>query len=1046
MRSKFKWIYTLVLAFAMQFSFAQEKTITGTVTEGGMPLPGVGVIIKGTSTGTETDFNGKYTIKAKQGQELEFSYIGMKKQTIKVAASNSINVAMVEDKEVLDEVVVLGYGRDVGKAQRISSVAGVTAKEIENRPNVNFLNTLQGQVAGANISSFSGQPGTNKVDVIIRGVSSLNGSTDPLYVIDGMPLNQAFFRNLNPNEMESVTVLKDAAATAIYGNRGTNGVVVITTKKGKYSSMFQTAYSSSYGITEFRGDNYNLPNAKEHLALQRLGFDRGVTGLASSLAVSGTYLNGAVTVNPNNINSFGIDTDWKNEFLKTGITSSHDLSFTSGSDKLNNFTSIGYFDQEGIVPNTNFKRFTLRTNFNGKSKNEKLNYGVSLFGAFSKRNQLEQETRAGINNNVLQNPLTGYLNSPRFVDRNLYQNGQQLFNQFGNPALNLTPLMLIDLFQNNNAPSFFNEVKLLGSVNLGYKIHKNVTFSNTTGFDFADDKRNFAIGPNSYLSVVRASGAGQPLHGLETISSSLEFTFNLTNKLNYQKVFKDKHKIDISLFNEYVRAHRRGSFYQQTGLDPLTWVPGAGTGYLTYNPTTMPLSYRPALGQSKIEAGLLSYFATLDYDFSDKYGFTSSIRRDGSYRFSEKNRWGTFWSVGGRWNINKESFLKESQLVTDLKLRASYGTTGNQNVVARGIDSNFSPIFLGTQLIRDLNASATGYNNSQAYAFTSIANEDLKWETTKQWNFGLDFGIKNKLNGSFDIYSKKTVDLYVSTPISSSNGVTTLNTNNGSLENNGVELNLKYDVIKKENFNFSVFANGAYNKSRFLDLGVLDPNNTGRFRIATGFQYALGGLINEHFAVPYVGVNPSNGNLQFLDINNNITEAPTDADRRGLNKNALPIYQGGFGFNTNYKGFSFDVLFTYAFGAYKYDTDYDSLMDIRNAAEFPVSLDLLNAWTSTNTLTDVPSLTATNYDLGDISDRFLRDASYVRLRNVSFGYSLPSKSLEKTGISSLKFRLQAENYLTFSKWKGFDPESYVNSQTGYYPTPKIFTFGMDIKF
>lgn len=1046
MRSKFKWIYTLVLAFAMQFSFAQEKTITGTVTEGGMPLPGVGVIIKGTSTGTETDFNGKYSIKAKVGQELEFSYIGMKKQTIKVAASNSINVAMVEDKEVLDEVIVLGYGRDVGKAQRISSVAGVTAKEIENRPNVNFLNTLQGQVAGANISSFSGQPGTNKVDVIIRGVSSLNGSTDPLYVIDGMPLNQAFFRNLNPNEMESVTVLKDAAATAIYGNRGTNGVVVITTKKGKYSSMFQTAYSSSYGITEFRGDNYNLPNAKEHLALQRLGFDRGVTGLASSLAVSGTYLNGAVTVNPNNINSFGIDTDWKNEFLKTGITSSHDLSFTSGSDKLNNFTSIGYFDQEGIVPNTNFKRFTLRTNFNGKSKNEKLNYGVSLFGAFSKRNQLEQETRAGINSNVLQNPLTGYLNSPRFVDRNLYQNGQQLFNQFGNPALNLTPLMLIDLFQNNNAPSFFNEVKLLGSVNLGYKIHKNVTFSNTTGFDFADDKRNFAIGPNSYLSVVRASGAGQPLHGLETISSSLEFTFNLTNKLNYQKVFKDKHKIDISLFNEYVRAHRRGSFYQQIGLDPLTWVPGAGTGYLTYNPTTMPLSYRPALGQSKIEAGLLSYFATLDYDFSDKYGFTSSIRRDGSYRFSEKNRWGTFWSVGGRWNINKESFLKESQLVTDLKLRASYGTTGNQNVVARGIDSNFSPIFLGTQLIRDLNASATGYNNSQAYAFTSIANEDLKWETTKQWNFGLDFGIKNKINGSFDIYSKKTVDLYVSTPISSANGVTTLSTNNGSLENNGVELNLKYDVIKKENFNFSLFANGAYNKSRFLDLGVLDPNNTGRFRIATGFQYAIGGLINEHFAVPYLGVNPSNGNLQFLDINNNITEAPTDADRRGLNKNALPIYQGGFGFNTNYKGFSFDVLFTYAFGAYKYDTDYDSLMDIRNAAEFPVSLDLLNAWTPTNTLTDVPSLTATNYDLGDISDRFLRDASYVRLRNVSFGYSLPSKSLEKTGISSLKFRLQAENYLTFSKWKGFDPESYVNSQTGYYPTPKIFTFGMDIKF
>jgi TonB-linked SusC/RagA family outer membrane protein len=1052
MRSKFKWIFTLALAFLVQFSFAQERTITGVVTENGMPLPGATVVIKGTKTGTQADFDGKYTIKAKQGDVLEFSYVGMKTKTATVGASNTVSVTMEADN-TLEEVVITGYGRDIGKTQRISAVASVTAKEIENRPNINFLNTIQGQIAGANISSFSGQPGTNKVDVIIRGVSTLNGTTDPLYVIDGMPLNQAFFRNLNPNEIENVSVLKDAAATSIYGNRGTNGVIVVTTKKGKYSSMFETSYSSSYGFTEFRGDDYNLPTAIEHLKLQKLGFDRGVAAMAGSLAVSGNYLartNGtfAVTANPANLDAFAINTDWQKEFLRTGVTFSHDLSFTTGSEKLNNYTAIGYFDQEGIVPTTKFKRFTLRSNFNGKSTNDKFNYGINFFGAFSNRTQLEQETRGGINNNVLQNPLTGYLNSPRFVDRNLYQSGQQLFNEFGNPALNLTPLMLIDLFQPKNAPSFFNEQKLIITSNLGYKLHKNWTISNNTGIDFADDKRNFAIGPRAYLSVVRASGASQPLHGLETVSSSLEFTFNTTNRINFKKTYKEKHNVDFSIYQEYVRAHRLSNGFTQIGLDPLTWEPGAGTGYLTYNPVNnaMPLSYRPSLFQGNQNAGLVSFFSTLDYDYSERFGFTSTIRRDGSYRFSEKNRWGTFWSVGGRWNVNNEKFLKDSKWISELKLRASYGTTGNQNVVGRGVDSNFSPIFLGNQLIRDLNASATGYNNSQAFAVSSYANEDLKWETTKQWNVGFDLGLKRRFNVGFDIYSKRTVDLYVQTPISAGNGITSLATNNGSLENNGIELNLRYDVFKKADFNLTVFANGAFNRSRFLDLGTLDPNQTGRFRVATAFQYAIGGLINEHFAVPYVGVNPTNGNLQFLDINNNITEAPTDADRRGLDKNALPLYQGGFGLNAEYKGFFLDLLFTYAFGAWKYDSDYDSLMDIRNAVEFPVSNDLQNAWSPTNTNTDIPALTATNYELGDISDRFLRSASYIRLRNISFGYRVPNRFLKKTGLSALTLRAQAENYVTWTNWKGFDPESFVNSQVGYYPTPKILTFGIDLKF
>lgn len=1048
MRSKFKWIFTLLVAFTMQFSFAQQKTVTGTVTSDGAKLPGATVSIAGTQQGTQTDENGKFSIKAAQGDVLEISFLGKDTKTATVGAGNVINVVLATTQNLIDIVVVDGGYKSTTKATSLVSQSTVNAKAIEDRPNVNFLNSLQGQVAGANISSFSGQPGTNKIDVIIRGQGTIGASTDPLYVIDGVPMSQAFFRNLNGNEIESVTVLKDAAATAIYGNRATNGVISIRTKKGSFKKSFAVNYSSSYGLTEFRGDDYNLPSAIQHLQLQQKGFNEGVGTLAGAFANTGSYYGGTpleITVDPNNLEAFSVNTDWKDVFFRTGTTKSHDLSFTSGSENLNNYTSLSYFDQDGIVPTTNFKRFTFRSNFNGKSLNEKFTYGLNVFGAFSRRNQLEQETRGDIDANVLQNPLAGYINSPAFVSPSLYQNGQQLFNDLGNPALDMTPLMLLDLYGRNNAPSFFNEIKTIVTGNASYKISKDLTFSTTAGIDFADDKRNFAIGPNAYLSIVRASGAGQAFHGLENQNTTSEFSFNLTNKLTYRKTFLEKHTIEASAFTEYFKAHRKSFVYQQIGLNPLTWEPGAGTGYLPYS-AALPLSYLPGVGATKADAGLLSFFGSLDYDYDERFGIAATLRRDGSYRFVDDNKWGTFWSVGGRWNLSNEEFLKSVNWMNELKLRASYGTTGNQNVIGRAVTSNLSTIFIGNQLVRDLNSSQSGYNNVASFGVSSIANKDLRWEETQQWNVGLDFGVFKRLSGSFDVYNKRTVDLFVPTPVSAGNGTTSLNTNNGSIENKGIELALKYDVLKNTDFKLSVNANGAYNKSAFRDLGVLDGDGDDVFRIGTGTTWRIGGLINEYFNVPYLGVNPANGNLLFMDINGNPTEAPTDADRRATNKNALPKYQGGFGLNASYKGFFADALFVYAFGAWKFDSDYDGLMDIRNADLFPVSTDLFNAWTPTNTNTDIPALAATNYDSGAISDRFLRDASYVRLRNVTLGYSVPNEFLNRTFLKQVRFRVMAENILTFTKWKGFDPESYVTSQTGYYPTPKIFTFGVDVNF
>src|SRR5690606_5542005 len=314
-----------------------------------------------------------------------------------------------------------------------------------------------------------------------------------------------------------------------------------------------------------------------------------------------------------------------------------------------------------------------------------------------------------------------------------------------------------------------------------------------------------------------------------------------------------------------------------------------------------------------------------------------TIRRDGTYRFVDEYKWGTFWSVAGRWNISEEQFLQDSEWLSELKLRASYGITGNQNVIGRGIDSDMSSIFIGNQLVRDLNSSQTGYNNSPSFGVSSFANRDLQWEETSQWNIGVDFTLKRRLSGQIDVYNRETKGLYTPTAISAANGITNLSTNNGTLRNRGVELNLRYDIFRDSEFKLTVFANGAYNKSEFLDLGVLDSGD-GTF-LQGSTMYELGGHLGQYYLVHSVGVIQSNGNMILLDLDGNLTENPTDGDRRGTGKNALPVYQGGFGFNASFKGFFVDALFTYAAKAYKFDNEYSNLMDIRNASNFPVSTD-----------------------------------------------------------------------------------------------------------
>ncbi|RZJ33329.1 MAG: SusC/RagA family TonB-linked outer membrane protein [Flavobacterium sp.] len=1023
MRSKFKWIFTLLLALTLQFSFAQERTITGVVSDATGTLPGANVVVKGTTRGTQTDIDGKYSIQAKTGEVLVFSFVGMNDISVTVGASNTINATM-QQGVALTEVVIDGYKTTSKKKASIAQTT-VTAEGIEGRPNVSFLQTLQAQVSGLNIGTSSGSPGSSKIDVILRGVSSSLGSIDPLYVVDGIVMNNGQFRSINTEDIESVTVLKDAGATAIYGNRGSGGVVIVKTKRAAFNSKLSVRYTGSTGFTTLQDHDYNLPNARQMLSLQ---------------AIRGDGPGAALTADE--IAAYPINTDWRDYFFRTGLSQSHNLSFTLGGDNVNNFTSFGYFNQDGIVPGTNFQRFTVRSNFNGKSTNGKFSYSTNFALGYSKRSQLDQETRTDINANVLQNPLQGLLSSQPYIDPSLYVNGQQLFDDFGAPAFEIVPYMLLDYLQPGNIPSEIQETRLSVSTTGTYKITDPLSYSMTAGVDYTQNNRDFARSPNSYLAIV-AIPAGAQYGGIETMSTDRDFNFNIVHKLNYTKTFAEKHTIDANLFMEYTKAHRRFNSFTQTGLDPRTWAFGSGTGWIPFN-TATPTFYRPTVAAAKFDAGTLSYFASADYDYNSRFGLVGTIRRDASYRFIGDKRWGTFWSVSGRWNIDQENFMKNTWF-DQLKLRASYGTTGNQNIVASAYGSNV--LYTANNLVRDLSSTQSGYNGSASLGIAQIANPALQWETTTQVDLGFDFVVKKRLSGTIDFYRKTTDDLFDADYTSAVTSVSAQNANTtNQLVNTGVEVLLKYDFFKSSSaFQLDAYINGSYNKNEWKNVLYSTPGQDFNQPGADYIQQS-GSQFFAYYVVPYVGVNHENGNLLFLDANGNLTENPTDADRRNTNKSAIPVYQGSFGFNASYKGFFVNTSFAYAADVYKFDYDLLNLSNPAQIGQFPVVGELLNAWSPTNTSSNVPSLFATNVDAAEsFSDRYLIDASYIRLKNLSFGYEVPSKMLEKTFLTGFKVYCQMENWITWSKWRGFDVDGLNQSNQGGYPSPKVISFGVDVK-
>ena len=1023
MKTKFSGILTLLLAFVVQVTFAQT-TVSGTVSEENGPLPGASVLVKGTSTGTQTDFDGNYSINASPTDVLVFSYVGYANQEITVGGQTTINLTLAPDN-TLDEVVVVAYGTQT-KETVSSAISVIEAEEISQVPIASVDQLFQGQAAGLNAQTTSGQPGASSF-ITIRGRSSINGQVEPLFVIDGIPVDEDTFRNINSNDIENVSILKDASASALYGNRAAGGVIVITTKSGKYEAAPEFTYRSLYGTSSNTDPGFEVLNTRQYLTLQRENNINNVD-LGNLNNLTDEEFEALIQASPN--------TDWVDIFFRKGRTNTQELTWSSGSEKATTFNSVQYFEQEGITRGSDLQRFSFRSN-NTIKPNDKFEATSQFSASYSTNNFAASESSGN-----LANPfLAAYLGRPEVNAFNedgtldIEGDGGVNFN-------NLTSLALNSNILNRNEDQ---EIRLIGSLGFKYKFVKNLTGGVRTGIDYRNIRGRFLQDPLSLRALNDQNGAPGigDFKGSQTESLNVDFTTNTTVNLTYANTFGDKHNFEGSIFQEYFKRHTEFNSFTAFGIDPR--LTGSGVGI---QPGTTPQTddageetfpFIPTFGISSADLGILSYFAVARYDYDNIFGFQGSVRRDGSSRFAEQNRWGTFGALSGFWNLHKEVFAN-SNVIDEFKLRASYGTVGAQEIAGSALG--------GLNIPFDTFSLGAGYSGLSSIFLSNIGNPNAQWETTRQANIGIDFRLwNNKVSGNLDGYRNVTDDLF--STINTSGTVSTfgLAGNFGSLKNEGIEFGLNVNAIKTEDFSLGFFGNVGYNQNEILELNLAEGQTeqiTGRTALAEGEA------IGSFFLVDWVGVNPANGRPLYRDIDGNITDVFSDADRVFQDgKTTDPKFVGGFGANATYKGFYLDGNFSFAADQWRSNGSF-GVLEAQGSAIIGFAnagTGILRAWQEVGDVTDIPALSFNDTRLDDHT-RLLEDASFLRLRNVTLGHKFEfNKSNKNSLLNNLNVYLRGTNLLTWSKWRGFDPEGSSIASTFFeFPTARTFSFGVEAKF
>ncbi|QLE02200.1 TonB-dependent receptor [Galbibacter sp. BG1] len=1026
-----KTFVLLLFFFAFNISnvWSQNATsISGKVLgEDGVPLPGATVIEKGTSNGTQTDFDGNFSLSVENPQKavLTISYVGFATQEFPLQSQNNFTITLKEDFAKLDEVVVVAYGTQE-KGNITGAIASVGSENLEGRPVADFQNALQGQVAGLNITSSSGAPG-GRSSAVIRGVGSITGGSSPLYVIDGNIMNNFIgsqgpgftqpdpLSTINPADIESVTVLKDASASAIYGSRAANGVILITTKRGK-SGKAKIEFNTYTGF-QTATNTLDLLNSSQYQQVWNAARDNA--GESRIPALDGTNLT--------------VDTDWQDEVLRSAPMQNYQLSATGGGENTRYYTSLSYLNQEGIVIGTGLERFSLQ--LNSDTRLGKFKMGNSLTVSRSKFDK--ESVNAG--QTILTWAIVNAPNVPVYNPDSLGGFGGPTPAD-GEPTLN--PVAAQELVTSENTVN-----RILGNVYAQYDILNGLTFKVNAGFDLITFHDRFAA-PDFELG-------GLQIPGFEQGSEVSEYrgennSILLENTLNYKRKL-GKHNIDLLA----------GYSIQQTEYsDVRVRVLGeyVGTGLPVINGSNDINTASGLINEGRIT----SFFSRAMYDYDDRYLFTANFRRDGSSRFDPSKFYGNFYSFSAGWNISNEDFMKDS-FISNLKLRASYGGLGNDQISG-------APNFTLNQNARYVLGTGQVIT-SGVVPIGTIYNRDLSWETQTQANFGLDLGIfENRLNFTVDYFDKKSEDLLFPVPTPTTTGFTKINLNAGEVTNKGWEITVNYsDRIGEDfrlgaGFNFTTIKNEVTKLAQ--DLEAFEGSAFGqlsgaqRTRVEVGhsvrsfYGYKVEGIfqsIAEVNAAADQGDLTAPGDLRYADISgpDGTPDGVIDENDRTFIGDAVPDVSYGFNLNLGYKNFDLSAQFQ---GVYGNDIWSETKFYTQSYARTNnLSTAVLNAWTPQNPSTTTPrTYPQTLADNDRVSDFFIEDGSYLRLKNLQIGYTFSNEVLDKLGnLSKFRLYMAGQNVFTIADYTdvGFDPEIGSGGiDNVVYPQARTITFGLQLGF
>lgn len=961
----------------IQSALAQTYKVKGNVVSksDNEPLIGVSILQKGTTNGVVTDIDGNYELQIQGGETtLVFSYIGLQTQELKVNARTGVlNVAMEDDSHLMDDVVVVAYG--VRKKGTIAgSVSTVKNDKLENVPAPSFDQALQGQTTGLSVISNSGEP-SKAATFQIRGTNSINSGTAPLFILDGVPISSSDFNTISPSDIESISVLKDASSTSIYGARAANGVVVITTKRGLSMDKAKVTFRAQYGFSQLAQNNWNMMNTAERIQYEKeIGIDTG----KDYDVLSRTNVNWLDMV-----------------FNDRAPLQNYEVSVNRATDRLNYFVSGGFYDQDGIAQSSTFRRYNMRANAEVKASNW-LKVGTNSMVAYEEVEQADDGSYA------LYTPISAcrfmlpYWN-PYNEDGSLASENDGTWTGTGsNP---------IEWMANN--PVTNKKYKVLSTVFAEITPIKNLTIRAQFGADFSHSTAFMQSFP-SYIINNETGTAGR--------NSSDMLNLTETTTVNYRWELNSDHSFNFLLGQEGVDYRSEGFQVITTGQsnDFLTNI-SSGTRASSWADSTTSYSY-------------LSFFGRGEYNYKDLYYADFSVRADASSRFGTGNRWAGFWSLGFMWNLKSEPFLKDIEWLSSAQIALSTGTSGNSSI----------PDYDHLALV----SGKANYEDQAGIYPSQSGNEDLSWEKLWSSNVALRLGFLDRINLDIEFYNKKTTNMLMLVPDSYAlTGEGEHWDNIGAMLNRGVEFNVSADVIRTKDFVWSVNANASYNKNKLLEL----YNGVQEYEVSTtATKLVVGHSVSEFYINRYAGVNPANGDALWYTKNGQITNEYNEGDKVMTGKTFDAPWQGGFGTSLAWKGFSLAAQFSWVADRWMFNNDrYFEESNGLYAAYNQSKRLLYDRWKQPGDITDIPRHGVTP----QFDDRFLENASFLRLKNVTLAYAFPQRLLSKTNFfSSARIYLQGQNLLTFTGFTGLDPESSSNVYKAQYPMSRQFTLGVEVSF